>query len=111
MNFSNWFKGYGANKELEFENEKIKKELSDLKRQHLILLDKHAEMRFNHVSEVLVKDKKMASFADEIARLKKLIEESRDKDTKSISTPPLKPSPSIDKKDKAPRGKGDDRGK
>jgi len=118
MNFMQWFKGYGANREMEFENDKLKKELIELKRVREKSLNDMASYRMEHaktlgkyVKELEEKDKQMASWMEEVARLKKLIELNRDRSKDTVGTPPVKPANKDEdtRKKKHRRGTGNDR--
>lgn len=158
MNFMQWFKGYGADNELKFENDKLKKEISQLHvkqqaawdidtinanrrdalqkdndRLYKVLsgeperkesLEKDIiEFLRNKIeleSKIKMKDIEMATFADEINRLKKLIQESKTQESKDKGIPPIAQAntiPTVDGKDpkvtKEPyiKGKGNDRTK
>jgi hypothetical protein len=94
MNFSNWFKGYGSDNEVRAENEKLKREVSQLliklevieSKHHQLYRDKNRykeecarlEENIKDASYSLIKSKQnkeleMSTFHEEIARLKKLI--------------------------------------
>ncbi len=102
MDFSRWFRGYGAQRELEFKYEKISKEMSELKRSvdtqgatiaHLKM--ENARLIGAHVKKLDDKDKEMASWIEEVNRLKKLIELNRHTNPESTGIPPIKPADQI----------------
>lgn len=101
MTFSKWFKGYGANNELQAEVDKLRKESGSYAERYERLqrsLDDFAAKKdqllsvIDHLHKKLdEKDLKMASFVEEIARLKKLISEQR-QSANNISIPPTEPA-------------------
>jgi hypothetical protein len=116
MSLIEWFNGFRQNKRFEFENKELRRELGELKASREKLLNDTAEFRMKHAKilgtyakKIEERDEKMASFTDEINRLKKLIELNRERNPVSTGTPPVKPPEATEDKKKVPRGKGNDR--
>ena len=101
MEFGRWFKGYGANNELQAEVDKLRKESIDYVHRYEQLEKVIAEHRtkknelLSNIDYLYKKleerDVKVASFAEEIARLKKLIA-AQQSSANNISIPPQAPA-------------------
>lgn len=136
MNCFQWLRSFVSDNKLKEEINELNSQISHLKvmkdeyrikeerwaqRREVLVCERDALKKLIEKMEVEIvmlkndletKDSEVASFADEIVRLKKLIEQSRDKGTPPVGSAIVeeakkKRDGSVDKS--YPRGKGDDR--